>query len=146
MNDFMLGAAVRAQAELSSYGGGTVTEATPPRIVGSVRDGVKKFTGYLTGNANLKLALIVLGGCIIFICVGLLAARKWWPNTPIGRSMQRQGRLVPRGHRPRRRPHRPGPGRPVHRGHSRLPRADRDGHHRQDIQLQHGGLRPCCST
>ena len=30
MNDFMLGAAVRAQAELSSYGGGTVTEATPP--------------------------------------------------------------------------------------------------------------------
>ena len=47
MNDFMLGAAVRAQAELSSYGGGTVTEAAPPRIVGSVRDGVKKFTGYL---------------------------------------------------------------------------------------------------
>lgn len=91
MNDFMLGAAVRAQAELSSYGGGTVTEATPPRIVGSVRDGVKKFTGYLTSNANLKLALIVLGGCIIFICVGLLAARKWWPNTPIGRSMQDQG-------------------------------------------------------
>lgn len=91
MNDFMLGAAVRAQAELSSYGGGTVTEATPPRIVGSVRDGVKKFTGYLTSNANLKLALIVLGGCIIFICVGLLAARKWWPNTPIGRAMQDQG-------------------------------------------------------
>ena len=27
MNDFMLGAAVRAQAELSSYGGGTVTSA-----------------------------------------------------------------------------------------------------------------------
>lgn len=91
MNDFMLGAAVRAQAELSSYGGGTVTEAAPPRIVGSVRDGVKKFTGYLTNNANLKLALIVLGGCIIFICVGLLAARKWWPNTPVGRSMQDQG-------------------------------------------------------
>lgn len=91
MNDFMLGAAVRVQAELSSYGGGTVTEATPPRIVGSVRDGVKKFTGYLTSNANLKLALIVLGGCIIFICVGLLAARKWWPNTPIGRPMQDQG-------------------------------------------------------
>lgn len=91
MNDFMLGAAVRTQVELSSYGGGTVTEATPPRIVGSVRDGVKKFTGYLTNNANLKLALIVLGGCIVFICVGLLAARKWWPNTPIGRSMQDQG-------------------------------------------------------
>lgn len=38
MNDFMLGAAVRVQSELLSYGGGTVTEATPPRIVGSVRD------------------------------------------------------------------------------------------------------------
>lgn len=91
MNDFMLGAAVRVQSELLSYGDGTVTEATPPRIVGSVRDGVTKFAGYLTGNANLKLALQVLGGCIIFICVGLLAARKWWPNTPIGRSMQDQG-------------------------------------------------------
>ena len=70
MNDFMLGAAVRVQSELLSYGGGTVTEATPPRIVGSVRDGVSKFAGYLTGNANLKLALQVLGGCIIFICGG----------------------------------------------------------------------------
>ena len=45
MNDFMLGAAVRVQSELLSYGGGTVNGATPPRIVGSVRDGVSKFAG-----------------------------------------------------------------------------------------------------
>lgn len=73
-----------------SYGD-TITVAAAPRIVKSVRDGVEKFAGYITGNANLKLALAVLGGCIIFICIGLLVARKWWPNTPVGRSMQDQG-------------------------------------------------------
>lgn len=91
MNDFMLGAATRAQAELSSYSDGMVTEAAAPNIVGKVRSGVSEFVGYVTQNANLALALRVLGGCVIFICIGLLIARKWWPNTPIGRSMQDQG-------------------------------------------------------
>lgn len=75
----------------AAYTDGTLTMADAPRVVGNVRDAVKKFAGYITGNANLKLALIVLGGCIIFICIGLLVARKWWPNTPVGRSMQDQG-------------------------------------------------------
>lgn len=90
MNSPLLDAFTHVQTMAMSYDG-TLTEAAAPNIVGSVRKGVKDFATYVTGNGNLKLALQVLGGCIVFICIGLLAARKWWPNTPVGRSMQDQG-------------------------------------------------------
>lgn len=64
-----------------------ITLAEAPQIVEPAAEGVAKFVGYITENDSLSLACTIIGAIFIVICIVLLVIRRFWPQTPIGQSL-----------------------------------------------------------
>ena len=62
-----------------------VTLAAAPQIVQPSRQAIEQACGYIEQNATLKTLLIIIGA--VFLTIALLVIRKFWPQTPVGQSM-----------------------------------------------------------
>ena len=64
-----------------------VTLAAAPQIVQPSRQAIEQACGYIEQNATLKTLLIIIGAVFLIITIALLVIRKFWPQTPVGQSM-----------------------------------------------------------
>lgn len=64
-----------------------VTLAAAPQIVQPSRQAIEQGCGYIEQNATLKTLLIIIGAGFLIITIALLVVRKFWPQTPVGQSM-----------------------------------------------------------
>lgn len=65
--------------------------AAAPQIVQPGRAGVQRFVQMLMQNSALVTLGIVFGGALIAVCIALLVIRKFWPQCPLGQSLQQAG-------------------------------------------------------
>ena len=68
-----------------------VTLAAAPQIVQPSRQAIEQACGYIEQNATLKTLLIIIGAVFLIITIALLVIRKFWPQTPVGQSMNAPG-------------------------------------------------------
>lgn len=57
-----------------------VTLAAAPQVVQPSRQAIEQ-------NATLKTLLIIIGAVFLIVTIALLVIRKFWPQTPVGQSM-----------------------------------------------------------
>ncbi|KAE8128422.1 MULTISPECIES: hypothetical protein [Bifidobacterium] len=72
---------------LATYNLGTITQ--------QAASAGKKFADtVINANDTVKTSLMVIGGIVVFVCVGLILARKVFPQTTIGQMVQGNGGMM----------------------------------------------------
>lgn len=72
-----------------------ITLAGAPRIVEPAGNGATDFINKLFDSGSVVSSICMfLGGAAIVVCIVLLAIRKFWPNTPLGKQFQAGGTVT----------------------------------------------------